>query len=173
MTGRGKERLLLPAPWGGGRGAAPSPVLPGQPLAPVLRFLPGVFPQGPKPPHKAVHEAPSSWPPVLRGATDPAPHLVPLSLGVLTAPSAKWEQVGQGRGLPTLPFPGLPLSGREDKWEGTVDMRDGGRGGGTCEPQVRKDGMRCGQGRCLGGTWFGSFAELVLPGCQELLVRSQ
>lgn len=43
-------------------------------------------------------------------------------------------------------------------------MRDGGRRGrGTCEPQVQKDGAGVGQGLCLGGTCFGSFAELAPP----------
>lgn len=40
-------------------------------------------------------------------------------------------------------------------------------------PKFGKTGCGRGPGRCSGGTWFGSFAELVLPGCQELLVRSQ
>lgn len=55
--------------------------------------------------------------------------------------------------------------GRERRMEGGGEVA-------LVSPKFGKTGCGRGPGRCLGGTWFGSFAELVLPGCQELLVRS-
>lgn len=134
-----------------------------RPRSGVPPFLPWAPPSGPKPPCKAAHEAPSSWPPVFSSVTEPR-HLAgespdPSFFGGPTSSSAKCEQVGQKRGSFTLPSPGPSLAGKqgrgEDRWEdGRWHLRDQ-------HPEKQEAGV--GRGLCFRGTCFGSFAELAPP----------
>lgn len=80
-----------------------------------------------------------------------------------------------------FPFPGLPFPSREERerrgggWMGGNWGHDRGkRGGGTCGPKVQKDRMRVwGRGCVWVAPVLGPFQSWPLPGCQELLVRSQ
>lgn len=157
MAGRGKERprsCCQHPPWGPPSGPS-SPVPPRGSQAPNLPIKPSAKPL-------ALG--------LLSRAPDPAPHLVPPSLGVRTAPSAKREQVGQGRGLPTTLPRGCPaLAGRtggKGPWTGGTE---GGGEVALVSPKLGKTGCGRGRGRGLGGTCFGSVAELGLPGVKSCL----